>query len=154
MTVYVPLGHVPDEPVEQPCERFVGGATGSTRRFITTPLLNWTYAGGLTIGGWALQLDTTAQFNARCATTSFNDQGFDATNLTYEPQQSLNDGTTRYWRERATQRPIALGNWSETNHFPLPDTTTWDLGNNKVAANSAMSRPCRLSASLALKTPP
>ena len=65
--------------------------------------------------------------------TSFNDQGFDAANLTYEPQQELNDGTTWYWRVRAISATNQLGNWSETNHFLLPDTTTWDLGNNKVA---------------------
>ena len=97
--------------------------------------LNWTYGGGLTIGGWALQLDTSDQFNTAGMRylTSFNDQGFDAANLNYEPQQELNDGTTWYWRVRAISATNQLGNWSETNHFLLPDTTTWDLGNNKVA---------------------
>ena len=64
--------------------------------------------------------------------SSYNDQGFDATNLTYEPQQDLADGTTWYWRVRAISATNQLGNWSNTNHFLLPDTTTWDLG-GKVA---------------------
>ncbi|MGB0489655.1 MAG: DNRLRE domain-containing protein, partial [Candidatus Poseidoniaceae archaeon] len=135
--VYVPgSDSVPDEPVpSSPANGSWAVLPGLNPAGDTTPLLNWTYAGGLTIGGWALQLDTSAQFNTAGMRylTSFNDQGFDATNLTYEPQQELNDGTTWYWRVRAISTTNQLGNWSETNHFLLPDTTTWDLGNNKVA---------------------
>ena len=135
--VYVPgSDSVPDEPVpSSPANGSWAVLPGLDPAGDTTPLLNWTYAGGLTIGGWALQLDTSAAFNTAGMRylTSFNDQGFDGTNLTYEPQQELNDGTTWYWRVRAISATNQLGNWSETNHFLLPDTTTWDLGNNKVA---------------------
>tara|TARA_B100000683_G_scaffold59235_1_gene57285 strand:+ start:72042 stop:81215 length:9174 start_codon:yes stop_codon:yes gene_type:complete len=135
--VYVPgSDSVPDEPVpSSPANGSWAVLPGLNPAGDTTPLLNWTYGGGLTIGGWALQLDTSDQFNTAGMRylTSFNDQGFDASNLNYEPQQELNDGTTWYWRVRAISATNQLGNWSETNHFLLPDTTTWDLGNNKVA---------------------
>ena len=134
--VYVPgSDSVPDEPVpSSPANGSWAVLPGLNPAGDTTPLLNWTYSGGLTIGGWALQLDTSADFNTASMRylTSFNDQGFDGTNLTYEPQQELNDGTTWYWRVRAISATNQLGNWSQTNHFLLPDTTTWDLG-TKVA---------------------
>jgi len=134
--VYVPGSDaVPTEPVpSSPANGSWAVLPGLNPAGDTTPLLNWTYAGGLTIGGWALQLDTSQDFNTAEMRylSSFNDQGFDATNLTYEPQQTLNDGTTWYWRVRAISATNQLGNWSNTNHFLLPDTTTWDLG-SKVA---------------------
>ena len=134
--VYVPGSDVvPNEPVpSSPANGSWAVLPGLNPAGDTTPLLNWTYGGGLTIGGWALQLDTSADFNTAEMRylSSYNDQGFDATNLNYEPQQELADGTTWYWRVRAISATNQLGNWSNTNHFLLPDTTTWDLG-SKVA---------------------
>ena len=132
--VYVPGSDVvPSEPVPtSPANGSWAVLPGLNPAGDTTPLLNWTYAGGLTIGGWALQLDMSPDFNTAEMRylSSFNDQGFDGTNLTYEPQQVLDDGTTWYWRVRAISATNQLGNWSNAFHFLLPDTTTWDLGSS------------------------
>ncbi|MGB0726390.1 MAG: DNRLRE domain-containing protein, partial [Candidatus Poseidoniaceae archaeon] len=75
--VYVPgSDSVPDEPVpSSPANGSWAVLPGLNPAGDTTPELNWTYAGGLTIGGWALQLDTSPLFNTAGMRylTSFND---------------------------------------------------------------------------------
>ncbi len=135
--VYVPGSDaVPDSPTPvAPANGSWAVLEGINPAADTTPLLNWSYAGALQIGGWALQLDTSPMFtsgNVRFV-SSLNDAGFDMTNLSYEPQLELDKGTTWYWRVRAVSATNQLGNWSNVNHFLLPDTTTWSLSSTSAA---------------------
>lgn len=135
--VYVPGSDaVPDSPTPvAPANGSWAVLDGINPASDTTPLLNWSYAGSLQIGGWALQLDTSPMFTSGDIrfVSSLNDAGFDLSNLTYEPQVALSKGTTWYWRVRAVSATNQLGNWSNVNHFLLPDTTTWSLSSTSAA---------------------
>ncbi|MDP7000739.1 MAG: DNRLRE domain-containing protein [Candidatus Poseidoniaceae archaeon] len=99
------------------------------------PVLNWSYGTGVAVGGWSLQLDTTSTFDSGnlLSFASWNDNGFDLTNMSYTPQQDLSDGQIWHWRVRAVSTTNQLGDWSAFSHFLLPDITTWLIDSNTSA---------------------
>jgi hypothetical protein len=92
----------------------------------TTPVLNWSFASALDLAGWTIEIDTAETFDTANlqSYTSWNDAGFDTTNLTYTPQTELNTGTTWYWRVLGVSSTFQIGQWSNVNNFLLPDLET------------------------------
>ena len=92
----------------------------------TTPVLNWSFASGLPLAGWTIEIDTADTFDSANlqSYTSWNDAGFDTTDLTYTPQTELNTGTTWYWRVLGVSSTFQIGQWSMVNNFLLPDLET------------------------------
>ena len=99
------------------------------------PVLEWSYGSGVSVGGWSIEIDTVDTFDGADLSSfaSWNDNGFDTTNLTYTPQADLAEGFIWYWRVRAVSTTNQLGNWSSTFNFLLPDITTWLLDANTSA---------------------
>ena len=99
------------------------------------PVLEWSYGIGVVVGGWSIEIDTVDTFDGADLSSfaSWNDNGFDSTNLTYTPQADFAEGFVWYWRVRAVSTTNQLGNWSSTFNFLLPDITTWLLDANTSA---------------------
>jgi len=92
----------------------------------TTPKLNWSFTSVLSLAGWTVEIDTTNTFDSADlqSYTSWNDAGFDTTNLTYTPQSDLTTGKTWHWRVLAISSTFQIGQWSAVNNFLLPDLET------------------------------
>ena len=101
----------------------------------STPTLSWNYSGNLTVGGWALQLDTSNSFDSASTqfVSSWTDNGFDVSNNTYTPQTDLANGTSWYWRVRAISSTNQLGQWSNAYSFLLPNLNTYLIDSNTSA---------------------
>lgn len=127
--VYVPgTNAVPSEPSpSSPINGSWSIGSGVDLTPLDQPTLAWNFNSSLSVGGWAVQLDTTSTFDSSNlqVSTSWNDAGFDLTNNTYTPATGLDDGTTWHWRVRAISATNQIGNWSNSYHFLLPDLTTW-----------------------------
>jgi hypothetical protein len=102
---------------------------------ISTPQFEWNFTGGMSIGGWIVQIDNVSTFDSGNAITytSWNDAGFDVQNETFTPSSSLTTGKSYHWRVRAISATNQIGNWSSVNYFHLPDLTTW-VENSTTAA--------------------
>ncbi len=135
--VYVPGSDaVPANPVPQtPLNGSWSMGTGVDQTPISQPELTWSFSGGMAIGGYIVELDTTDDFSSpdRSAASSWNNAGFDVTNLTYQPTSALDVGETWYWRVRAVSATNQIGGWSDTFHFHLPDLTTTVLSSTAAA---------------------
>lgn len=127
--VYVPGSNVvPSDPVPlTPLNGAWSMGTGVDQTPDKRPLLTWSFGSNLSGGGWAVQFDTTSTFDSTSlqTKTSWNDGGFDVTNLSYLPSSDLDDGTSWYWRVRAISSTNQIGNWSNSFTFTIPDLTTW-----------------------------
>ena len=104
-----------------------------------TPTLNWTTNSNIHISGWAIEFDTTEDFDSpeNQQFTSWNSgllnsQGFDITNESYTFNQDLDMGKTYYWRVRALSATNQLGDWSSTFHFILPNLTINSISNDLI----------------------
>ena len=64
---------------------------------------------------------------------SWSNSGFDLTNMTFQMPVNLDVGKTWYWRVRAISTTNQIGNWSQYNHFHVPDLTTWSIDNATAA---------------------
>ena len=135
--VYVPGSDaVPSNPsLNTPLNGSWSIGTGVNLTPIVRPVLDWSFGGAMSIGGYLVQLDTQSDFGSVNALTvaSWNDVGFDTTNLTYTPSSDLNDGKTWYWRVRAVSATNQIGNWSDVNHFHVPDLTTTVYNSTKAS---------------------
>ncbi len=136
--VYVPGSDaVPSDPVPtSPLNGSWSVETGINPAPDKTPQLAWNLtASGVSIGGWSVELDTTDSFDSSdlIMATSWNDNGFDITNQTFDLSTPLDAGYTWYWRVRATSSTNQIGNWSNTFNFLLPDITTWSIDSNNAA---------------------
>jgi hypothetical protein len=102
---------------------------------VTRPELQWNFSGNMSIGGYLVQLDKQSDFASVDAVTyaSWNDGGFDVTNLTFTPGTDLDTGLTWYWRVRAISTTNQIGNWSNTFHFQVPDLTTVVFNSTKAS---------------------
>ena len=91
----------------------------------------------MSIAGYLLQLDKQSDFASVDSEsyTSWNDAGFDLTNLTFTPSTDLDKGETWYWRVRAISSTNQIGNWSNTFHFLLPDLTTVVYNSTKASVD-------------------
>ena len=100
--------------------------TGVDQTPIQRPELAWNFSGSMTVGGYLLELDKQASFGSSTTQTltSWNDGGFDLTNLTYQPSSDLDEGETWYWRVRAVSTTNQIGDWSSVYHFHVPDLVT------------------------------
>ena len=127
--VYVPGSNVvPADPVTvTPLNGSWSMGAGVDQTPIKRPELTWSFGSNLVVGGWAVQLDTASTFDSTSliTKTSWNDGGFDATNLSFTPTSDLDDGKTWYWRVRAISLTNQIGNWSNSFTFSIPDLTTW-----------------------------
>ena len=127
--VYVPGSNaVPLNPVPlTPLNGVWSMGTGVDQTPEKRPTLNWSFGSNLAVGGWAVQLDTSPTFDSTSlqTQTSWNDAGFDITNLSYTSTTDLDDGETWYWRVRAISSTNQIGNWSNSFSFSIPDLTTW-----------------------------
>ena len=127
--VYVPGSNaVPNNPVPlTPLNGTWSMGSGVDLTPNKRPTLTWSFGGNLAVGGWAVQMDTSPTFDSTSllTKTSWNDAGFDATNLSYDPVADLDDGATWYWRVRAISSTNQIGNWSNSFSFSIPDLTTW-----------------------------
>ncbi|MEC7178665.1 MAG: DNRLRE domain-containing protein, partial [Candidatus Thermoplasmatota archaeon] len=91
-----------------------------------SPQFEWNHTSSLPISGWALELDVVDSFdtlNLR-SFTSWNNEGFDLTNLTFSipaGQNQLTVGEQYHWRVRALSSTNQLGDWSQTSSFAVPD---------------------------------
>ena len=136
--VYVPGSDaVPSDPVPvSPLNGSWSVETGINPAPDKTPQLAWNLStSGVSIGGWSIELDTTNTFDSPdlIMATSWNDNGFDITNQTFDLSTPLDAGNTWYWRVRATSSTNQIGNWSNTFNFLLPDITTWVIDSNNTA---------------------
>ena len=127
--VYVPGSNVvPVDPVPvSPLNGSWSMGTGVDQTPIQRPTLEWSFGNTAGVGGWAVQLDKSETFDSASllTSTSWNDAGFDAANLSYTPTTDLDDGSTWYWRVRAISPTNQIGNWSNAFTFAVPDLTTW-----------------------------
>lgn len=127
--VYVPGSNVvPSDPVPTlPLNGSWALGSGVDLTPLDQPTLAWNFNSNLSVGGWAVQLDTTPTFDSSNlqVSTSWNDAGFDLGNNTYTPATALDEGVTWHWRVRAISATNQIGNWSNSFHFLLPDLTTW-----------------------------
>ena len=135
--VYVPGSNaIPLEPTPVlPLNGSWSVADGINPEPIDRPLMNWTHSTGVSVSGYAVQLDTINTFdsNDMSIETSWSNSGFDLTNNSFTPTSDLDDGKTWYWRVRAISSTNQLGNWSETFHFNLPSLVTWNLSSTSAA---------------------
>ena len=136
--MYVPGSDaVPSDPVPlSPLNGSWSIETGINPAPDKTPQLAWNLStAGVSIGGWSVELDTTDTFDSSdlIMATSWNDNGFDITNQTFDLSTPLDAGNTWYWRVRATSSTNQIGNWSNTFNFLLPDITTWSIDSNNAA---------------------
>ena len=127
--VYVPGSNaVPNDPSPMaPLNGSWSIGSGVDLTPLDQPMLEWNFNSNLSVGGYAVQLDTTSTFDSSDLQvfTSWNDAGFDLANNTYTPATGLEEGTTWHWRVRAISATNQIGNWSNSFHFLLPDLTTW-----------------------------
>ena len=135
--VYVPGSDaIPSNPsLNHPINGSWSIGSGVNLTPITQPTLNWSFTGNMNIGGYLVQLDTQSDFGSVNSLTvaSWNDAGFDTTNLTYIPASDLDDGNTWYWRVRAVSATNQIGNWSNVYHFHVPDLTTTVFNSTKAS---------------------
>ena len=135
--VYVPGSNaIPIEPTPvSPLNGSWSVADGINPEPVYRPLMNWTHSAGVSVSGYAVQLDTVNTFdsNDMSIETSWSNSGFDLTNNSFTPTSDLDDGKTWYWRVRAISSTNQLGNWSETFHFNLPSLVTWNLSSTSAA---------------------
>ena len=135
--VYVPGSNaVPNDPVPStPANGSWSIGSGVDLTPVTRPELSWTFGGTMSIAGYLVQLDTQEDFSSVNTETysSWNDAGFDVTNLTFTPTQDLNSGTTWYWRVRAVSATNQIGNWSNIYHFQVPDLETYVFNSTKAS---------------------
>ncbi len=91
---------------------------------ITKPVLDWSHNSSTSpASGWVIQIDNSNTFGSPNSQmfTSWNDAGFDLSQTEYEFQSDLDIGQQWFWRVRALSSTYQLGDWSNTNHFYLPD---------------------------------
>ena len=136
--VYVPGSDaIPSEPVPQlPLNGSWSVQSGINPAPDATPQLSWNLSStGTTIGGWSIEMDTSSSFDSQnlVMATSWNDNGFDVINQTFNVSSPLDTGNVWYWRVRATSTTNQIGNWSDSFHFLLPDLTTWSIDSNSAA---------------------
>ena len=136
--VYVPGSDaLPAEPVPQsPLNGSWSIDSGINPAPNDTPQLSWNFATtGPAVGGWSIELDTSANFDSNdlVMATSWTDTGFDITNRTYNVSTALDTGETWHWRVRATSATNQIGNWSNVYNFLLPSITTWSIDSNSAA---------------------
>ena len=136
--VYVPGSNaVPAEPMpNMPLNGSWSVEQGVEPSPITQPTLEWNFtSGNVTVGGWSIELDTSDTFDTGNLITaaSWNDAGFDITNMTFDISSELFVGNTWYWRVRATSATNQIGEWSNVYHFQLPDITTWQIDQDSAA---------------------
>ena len=137
--VYVPGSDaVPNNPVPTlPLNGSWSIGSGVDLTPIDRPELAWNFSSNLSIAGYLVQLDTQSDFASVGAATyaSWNDAGFDLTNLTFTPSSDLDTGETWYWRVRAVSSTNQIGNWSNTFHFLLPDLNTVVINATKASVD-------------------
>ena len=137
--VYVPGSDaVPNDPVPvTPLNGSWSIGSGVDLTPITQPDLHWNFSGTMSLAGYLVQLDTQSDFSSVNAVTyaSWNDAGFDSTNLTFAPSADLDTGETWYWRVRAVSATNQIGNWSSAFHFHLPDLDTTVINSTKATVS-------------------
>ena len=136
--VYVPGSDaLPTEPVPAlPLNDSWSVESGINPAPVQDPQLSWNFNNAnVTVGGWSVELDTSPNFDSGniVMATSWNDNGFDVANKTYDMDGQLAKGNTWYWRVRATSDTNQIGNWSNVYSFKLPDVTTWSINSNSAA---------------------
>ena len=135
--VYVPGSNaIPIEPVPvTPLNGSWSIQPGINPEPVLQPMLSWTHSSGISVGGYAVQTDTTETFdsNEMSIETSWSNSGFDMSAKTFTPQNDLTVGETWYWRVRTISTTNQLGNWSQTFHFNIPSITTWNLSSTSAA---------------------
>ena len=135
--VYVPGSNaIPIEPVPvNPLNGSWSIQPGINPEPVLRPVLNWTHSSAISVGGYAVQVDTTDAFdsNDMSIETSWSNAGFDMNDKSFTPQNDLTVGETWYWRVRTISTTNQLGNWSQTFHFNIPSLTTWNLSSTSAA---------------------
>lgn len=135
--VYVPGSNaIPIEPVPvSPLNGSWSIQPGINPEPVLRPLLNWTHSSAISVGGYAVQIDTVNTFdsNDMSIQTSWSNAGFDMADKSFTPQNDLTVGETWYWRVRTISTTNQLGNWSQTFHFNVPSLTTWNLSSTSAA---------------------
>jgi hypothetical protein len=135
--VYVPGSDaVPTDPAPStPLNGSWALGSGVDLTPVVRPTLGWSFSGTMSIGGYLVQMDTQSDFTSLMSETytSWNDAGFDTTNLTFTPSTDLDTGETWYWRVRAISSTNQIGNWSSPYHFHLPDLTTVVYNSTKAS---------------------
>jgi len=137
--VYVPGSDaLPNDPVPvTPLNGSWSVGSGVDLTPITQPDLHWNFSGTMSLAGFLVQIDTQSDFSSVNAVTyaSWNDAGFDITNLTFAPSSALDTGETWYWRVRAVSATNQIGNWSSAFHFQLPDLDTTVFNSTKASVS-------------------
>jgi hypothetical protein len=135
--VYVPGSNaIPIEPIPvNPLNGSWSIQPGINPEPVLRPLLNWTHSSAISVGGYAVQIDTADTFdsNDMSIETSWSNAGFDMSTKSFTPQNDLTVGETWYWRVRTISSTNQLGNWSQTFHFNIPSLTTWNLSSTSAA---------------------
>lgn len=106
--------------------------SGITPSSIPNPLMNWSMSNMVGVGGYAIQFDTVDSFDSSNMQlfTSWNDEGFNITNRTYQVQDDLDKGKVWYWRVRAVSSTNQIGVWSNTFEFKLPDMDVTEISSS------------------------
>ena len=127
---------LPDEPIPlSPANGSWSVNDGIERSAIRNPLLNWNYSGNTNTSGFVVDIDSTTTFDSAelLSYGSWTSSGFDLTNMTFQVPVDLSTGKTWYWRVRAVSTTNQIGNWSQYNHFHVPDLTTWTVDSDSAA---------------------
>ena len=134
---YVPgSSALPDEPTPlSPANGSWSVEDGIERSAIPNPLLKWNYSGNTNASGFVIDIDSNTSFDSADLLSygSWTSSGFDLTNMTFQVPVDLSVGETWYWRVRAISSTNQIGNWSQYNHFHVPDLTTWTVDSDSAA---------------------
>jgi len=134
---YVPgSSALPDEPVPlSPANGSWSVADGIERSTIRNPLLHWNYSGSTNVSGFVVDIDSNTSFESADLLSygSWSSSGFDVNNMTFQMPVNLAVAKTWFWRVRAISTTNQIGNWSQYNHFHVPDLTTWSIDNDTAA---------------------
>ena len=103
-----------------------------------SPVFEWNHTSTLPIIGWAIELDNRDSFDSNNLRSfnSWNDIGFDLTNLTFSipnGQNQLEVGEEYYWRVRALSSTNQLGDWSQPSYFAIPDLSINQLSTDRFS---------------------
>ncbi|MBT7937717.1 MAG: DNRLRE domain-containing protein, partial [Euryarchaeota archaeon] len=127
---------LPDQPVPlNPANGSWSVEDGIEPKAIHNPLLNWNYTSNINASAFVIDIDSNNSFESSdlLSYSSWNNNDFDLSNMTFQVPVDLDNATTWYWRVRGVSDTNQIGNWSQYNYFHIPDLTTWSIDNDTAA---------------------
>ncbi|MBT6972619.1 MAG: DNRLRE domain-containing protein, partial [Euryarchaeota archaeon] len=127
---------LPDQPIPlSPANGSWSVEDGIEPKAIQNPVLNWNYSSNINASAFVIDIDSNTSFESAdlLSYSSWNNNDFDLSNMTFQVPVDLDIATTWYWRVRGVSDTNQIGNWSQYNYFHIPDITTWSIDNDTAA---------------------